>query len=120
MVEAKVKAPRTGALKVQIEDIDRRIVSISQLIEALQGDMEETRKGMETLQELVKQPQDTQNTDEDMVVVVERLGASEEKVEVLEQYIKMFNAFLNTSMITNSVDSSAEASLNEVLERLPA
>jgi len=119
MVEATTKAPRTGALKVQVEDIDRRIVSISQLVEALQSDIEEINAGMKVLQDAQQAPQDPQNTDED-VVVVERLGKSEEKVEVLEQYIKMFNTFLNTSMITNAVDPSAEASLTEVLNKLPA
>ena len=119
MVEATTKAPRTGALKVQVEDIDRRIVSISQLVEALQSDIEEINAGMKVLQDAQQAPQDPQNTDEDVVVVVERLGKSEEKVEVLEQYIKMFNTFLNTSMITNAVDPSAEASLNEVLDKSP-
>ena len=101
MVEAKT--PRTGALKVQVEDIDRRIVSISQVVEALQRDMEEIRKGMDTLQELKNKTTEEIDTD---------------KVAVLEQYIKMFNNFLNSSMITNAVDPSAEASLNEVIDKL--
>jgi superfamily I DNA and RNA helicase len=101
MVE--VKTPRTGALKVQVEDIDRRIVSISQVVEALQRDIEEIRNGMETLQELPNKAAKEPDTD---------------KVAVLEQYIKMFNTFLNSSMITNTVDPSAEASLNEVIDKL--
>ena len=101
MVE--VKTPRTGALKVQVEDIDRRIVSISQVVEALQRDIEEIKNGMETFQELTNKAAKEPDTD---------------KVAVLEQYIKMFNNFLNSSMITNAVDPSAEASLNEVIDKL--
>ena len=101
MVE--VKTPRTGALKVQVEDIDRRIVSISQVVEALQRDIEEIKNGMETFQELTNKAAKEPDTD---------------KVAVLEQYIKMFNNFLNSSMITNAVAPSAEASLNEVIDKL--
>jgi len=99
----EVKTPRTGALKVQVEDIDRRIVSISQVVEALQRDIEEIKNGMETFQELTNKAAKEPDTD---------------KVAVLEQYIKMFNNFLNSSMITNAVDPSAEASLNEVIDKL--
>ena len=108
MVE--VKTPRTGALKVQVEDIDRRIVSISQVVEALQGDIEEIKTGIKVLQDAQQSLQDPQNTDEEK--------DNPHTVEVLEQYIKMFNTFLNSSMITNSVDPSAEASLNEVIDKL--
>jgi len=116
MVEAKT--PRTGALKVQVEDIDRRIVSISQVVEALQGDIEEIKKGMVTLQELRNESAKAPEASEDMLVVIERLGTTEEKTDILEQYIKTFNVFLNQSMITNSVDSSAEETLNEVIGKL--
>ena len=110
MVEANAKAPRTGALKVQVEDIDSRIVSISQLVEALQGDIEEIKTGIKVLQDVQQSLQDPQNTDEEK--------DNSHTVEVLEQYIKMFNNFLNSSMITNAVDPSAEASLNEVIDKL--
>ena len=112
----EVKTPRTGALKVQVEDIDRRIVSISQVVEALQRDIEEVKElkdEVQTLKDAV-----VKETSTDMVVMVERSGASEGKVAVLETYIKMFNTFLNSSMITNAVDPSAEASLNEVIDKL--
>ena len=116
MVEAKT--PRTGALKVQVEDIDRRIVSISQVVEALQGDIEEIKKGIVALQEQQNKSAEAPDAREDMLVVIGRLGTTEEKVEVLEQYIKTFNVFLNQSMITNSVDSAAEETLNEVIDKL--
>ena len=116
MVEAKTSAPRTGALKVQVEDIDKRIVSMSQVIEAIQSDVQETKALKDDVQTLTDKAAAGSSTD--MVVVIDRLRVSEEKVEVLLQYIKMFNVFLNNSMITNSADPSAEASLSEVLDQL--
>ena len=42
----------------------------------------------------------------------------DEKVEVLTQYIKTFNLFLNQNMISNVVDGAAEQGLTEVLDTL--
>jgi len=95
MVEAKT--PRTGALKVQVEDIDRRVVLISQVVDALQRDIEDIKTTMKTLQETASAvPQDT---------------------AWMGQYIRTFNQFLNSSMITNAVDSAAEQTLNEILDQ---
>ena len=125
MVEAKTKAPRTGVLKVQVEDIDRRIVSISQVVEAIQIDIEEVKTGIQSLQSLRDEIQGLKEdapkeAGDDMVVVIERLGTTEEKVAVIEQYVKTFNVFLNSSMISNNTDKSAEDALTEVLDQLPA
>ena len=46
--------------------------------------------------------------------------STEEKVAVIEQYVKTFNVFLNSSMISNNTDKSAEDALTEVLDQLPA
>ena len=96
MVEAKT--PRTGALKVQVEDIDRRVVLISQVVDALQKDIEAVQDLIVILQEDVASalPQDT---------------------AWMGQYIRTFNQFLNNSMITNAVDSAAEETLNEILDQ---
>lgn len=125
MVEAKTKAPRTGALKVQVEDIDRRIVSISQVVEALQSDIKEIKTGIQSLQSLKDEIQGLKDetpkeSSDDLVVVIERLGVTEEKTAVIEQYLKTFNAFLNNSMISNNTDKAAEDALTEVLDKLPA
>tara|TARA_R110000824_G_C14867708_1_gene641975 strand:+ start:221 stop:571 length:351 start_codon:yes stop_codon:yes gene_type:complete len=116
MVEAKTITPRTGALKVQVEDIDKRIVSISQVVEEIQSDVQEIKALKDEVQTLKDKAAEEASTD--MVVVIDRLKISEDKVEVLLRYIKMFNIFLNSSMITNAVDPSAEESLSEVLDQL--
>ena len=95
MVEAKT--PRTGALKVQVEDIDRRVVLISQVVDALQRDIEDIKTTMKTLQETASAvPQDT---------------------AWMGQYIRTINQFLNSSMNTNAVDTAAEETLNEILDQ---
>ena len=96
MVEAKT--PRTGALKVQVEDIDRRVVLISQVVDALQKDIEAVQDLIVTLRE-------------------EIASAPSQDIAWMGQYIRTFNQFLNSSMITNSVDSAAEATLNEILDQ---
>ena len=53
---------------------------------------------------------------------IELLTAScknlEERVLTLTQYIRVFNQFLNQSMISNVVDGAAEEGLTEVLDSL--
>jgi hypothetical protein len=49
-----------------------------------------------------------------------RIKALEAKVDVLAQYMKTFNIFLNQNMISNTADSVAEQGLNEVLGTYPA
>ena len=53
---------------------------------------------------------------------IELLTAScknlEERLVTLTQYIRTFNQFLNSSMISNVVDGAAEKGLNEVLDTL--
>ena len=105
MVGTKDKAPRTGALKVQVEDIDRRVVLISQLVEAIQVDVEEMKKDMVSLQSLRDEFSTSAENNE------------QDTLRWVEQYIRMFNMFLNTSMITNAVDPSAEQSLNEIIDQ---
>ena len=112
MVETKEKAPRTGALKVQVEDIDRRVVLISQLVEAIQVDVEEMKKDMVSLQSLrdafvssIDQDNPSDGSDQ------------QDTLNWVEQYIRTFNMFLNSSMITNAVDPSAEQSLNEIIDQ---
>ena len=41
------------------------------------------------------------------------------QIEVLAQYMKTFNVFLNQSMISNSVDGSAEEGLTQVMDNYP-
>ena len=103
MVEAKT--PRTGALKVQVEDIDRRVVLISQLVEAIQADVEEMKKDMVSLQSLRDGLSTSTESDK------------QDTLGWIEQYIRTFNLFLNSSMITNAVDPSAEQSLNEIIDQ---
>jgi len=43
----------------------------------------------------------------------------EAKIEVLAQYMKTFNIFLNQSMISNTADSTAEEALTEIRETYP-
>ena len=53
---------------------------------------------------------------------IELLTAScknlEERVMTLTQYVRTFNTFLNSSMISNVVDGAAEEGLTEVLDTL--
>ena len=74
--------------------------------------MEEIRTQLKSLQEMQQALQDAQNTDEEK--------DNSYTVEVLEQYLRTFNAFLNNSMISNNTDKSAEDALTEVLDKLPA
>ena len=50
----------------------------------------------------------------------DQIKALESQVEVLAQYMRTFNTFLNQNMISNTVDSMAEAGLTEVLDTYPA
>ena len=50
----------------------------------------------------------------------DKIAALESKVEVIAQYMKTFNTFLNSSMITNTVDRAAEEGLTEVMDQYPA
>ena len=50
-------------------------------------------------------------------VVTTNLDA--QRLTVLQAWIEMFHHFLNTGRITNSVDGSAEAALEEVIRKLP-
>jgi len=105
MVVTKEKAPRTGALKVQVEDIDRRVVLISQLVEAIQADVEEMKKDMASLQSLRGE------------LSVSTESNVQDTLSWIEQYIRTFNLFLNSSMITNAVDPEAEKGLNEIIDQ---
>ena len=49
----------------------------------------------------------------------EKIAAMEAKIEVLAQYMKTFNIFLNQSMISNTADSTAEDALTEIRETYP-
>ena len=49
----------------------------------------------------------------------DKIKVLESKVEVLAQYMKTFNVFLNQSMISNSVDGSAEEGLTQVMDNYP-
>ena len=46
-------------------------------------------------------------------------GSEAQRLTVLQAWIEMFHHFLNTGRITNSVDGSAEAALEEVMRKLP-
>ena len=50
----------------------------------------------------------------------DQIKVLESKVEVLAQYIRTFNVFLNQSMISNTIDGAAEEGLTEVLDTYPA
>lgn len=50
----------------------------------------------------------------------DQIKVLESQVEVLAQYIRTFNTFLNQNMISNTIDSMAEAGLTEVLDTYPA
>tara|TARA_Y100000034_G_scaffold98937_1_gene121359 strand:- start:1093 stop:1353 length:261 start_codon:yes stop_codon:yes gene_type:complete len=50
----------------------------------------------------------------------DKIAALESKVEVIAQYMKTFNTFLNSNMITNTVDRAAEEGLAEVLDQYPS
>jgi len=50
----------------------------------------------------------------------DKIAALESKVEVIAQYMKTFNTFLNQSMIANTVDRVAEEGLTEVLNQYPS
>jgi len=50
----------------------------------------------------------------------DQIKALESQVEVLAQYIRTFNTFLNQNMISNTIDAMAEAGLTEVLDTYPA
>jgi predicted RNase H-like nuclease (RuvC/YqgF family) len=44
---------------------------------------------------------------------------NQRRLTVLQAWVEMFHHFLNTGRITNSVDKSAEAALEELMLRLP-
>jgi len=50
----------------------------------------------------------------------DKIKVLESKVEVLAQYMKTFNTFLNQSMISNTIDRTAEEGLTEVMDTYPA
>ena len=50
----------------------------------------------------------------------DQIKVLESQVEVLAQYIRTFNTFLNQNMISNTIDAMAEAGLTEVLDTYPA
>ena len=50
----------------------------------------------------------------------DQIKVLESQVEVLSQYIRTFNTFLNQNMISNTIDSMAEEGLTEVLDTYPA
>lgn len=50
----------------------------------------------------------------------DQIKVLESKVEVLAQYMKTFNQFLNQSMISNTIDRTAEEGLTEVMDTYPA
>jgi len=50
----------------------------------------------------------------------DQIKVLESKVEVLAQYMRTFNTFLNQNMISNTIDSMAEEGLTEVLDTYPS
>jgi hypothetical protein len=50
----------------------------------------------------------------------DQIKVLESQVEVLVQYMRTFNTFLNQNMISNTIDSMAEAGLTEVLDTYPS
>ena len=46
-------------------------------------------------------------------------GSEAQRLTVVQAWVEMFHHFLNTGRITNSVDGSAEAALEEVMRKLP-
>ena len=46
-------------------------------------------------------------------------GNEAQRLTVVQAWVEMFHHFLNTGRITNSVDGSAEAALEEVMRKLP-
>ena len=50
----------------------------------------------------------------------DQIKVLESQVEVLAQYMRTFNTFLNQNMISNTIDSMAEEGLTEVLDTYPA
>ena len=50
----------------------------------------------------------------------DQIKVLESQVEVLAQYMRTFNTFLNQNMISNTIDSMAEAGLTEVLDTYPS
>ena len=50
----------------------------------------------------------------------DKIASLEAKVTVIAQYMQTFNTFLNSNMITNTVDRAAEEGLAEVLNQYPS
>ena len=50
----------------------------------------------------------------------DQIKVLESQVEVLAQYMRTFNTFLNQNMISNTIDSMAEEGLTEVLDTYPS
>ena len=59
------------------------------------------------------------NCDSKIATLESAISLQTSQIEVLAQYMKTFNVFLNQSMISNAVDGAAEEGLTQVMEAYP-
>ena len=97
-----------GSLKDQILDLKKQIITLTNGMESLQGEVKA---------QSVAGP--LQNFADQQGIFFAQIETLSQKVSVLEAYIKNFNTYLCNSMISNNADKVAEDALTEVLSGLP-
>jgi len=87
----------------------------------LQAELDELRNTVSSLKNTVERMQENAAvaTIPAPVTTTTFQGNEAQRLTVSQAWIEMFHHFLNTGRITNSVDGSAEAALEEVMRKLP-
>lgn len=105
----------TELLKEQILDLKKQVLTLTGGMESLRGDIAKTapaKSAQATADSL-------QNCLDQQDIFLAKLDTLSQTVFVLTNYVKTFNNFLCSSMISNNADKAAEDSLTEVLSGLP-
>jgi hypothetical protein len=84
----------------------------------LQAEVDELRSTINSLKDVIEQMQNAAGQAA-IPTTNSHQGAEAQRLTVIQAWVEAFHHYLNTGRITNSVDGTAEAALEEIMRKLP-